>query len=53
VFVDRVEWIILKDPQTQYNALVKGEIDVLERPAFEHFDALAKEKDIEPVNSPA
>jgi len=47
VFVDRLEWVILKDPQTQYNALVKGEIDMIEHPAFEQYEALAKEKDVE------
>ena len=51
VFVDRVEWIILKDPQTQFNALVKGEIDILEQPAFEQYEALAEEKNIELVDT--
>ena len=51
VFVERIEWVILKDPQTQYNALVKGEIDILEQPAFEQYDSLAKEKDIELVDT--
>jgi peptide/nickel transport system substrate-binding protein len=27
--VDRVEWIIIKDPQTQVNALAAGEVDLL------------------------
>src|SRR6185436_468904 len=31
--VDRVEWIIIKDAQTQANALVAGEVDVIEAPA--------------------
>jgi peptide/nickel transport system substrate-binding protein len=30
VYVDRVEWIILKDAQTQVNALVNGEVDMIE-----------------------
>ena len=30
--VDRVEWVIIKDAQTQANALAKGEIDIIEAP---------------------
>lgn len=30
VKVDSVEWVLLKDPQTQANALLNGEVDVLE-----------------------
>jgi peptide/nickel transport system substrate-binding protein len=30
VFVDRVEWVILKDAQTQANALANGEVDMIE-----------------------
>ena len=30
VYVDRVEWVILRDAQTQVNALDNGEIDMLE-----------------------
>jgi peptide/nickel transport system substrate-binding protein len=33
--VDRVEWVIIKDPQTQANALVEGEVDIIEAPAYE------------------
>jgi peptide/nickel transport system substrate-binding protein len=33
--VDRVEWLALKDAQTQQNALLAGEIDMIEQPAFE------------------
>jgi peptide/nickel transport system substrate-binding protein len=39
--VDRVEWnLALRDGQAQVNALAKGEIDVLERPAFESYEQL-------------
>ena len=31
VYVERVEWHILRDAQTQINALAKGEIDLVER----------------------
>jgi peptide/nickel transport system substrate-binding protein len=40
VKVDRVEWLIIKDPQTQANALAAGEIDIIEQPAHELFTAL-------------
>lgn len=40
VHVDRVEWVILKDAQTQVNALVNGEVDILEYAPAEHFTAL-------------
>ena len=34
VYVDRVEWnLALRDAQAQVNALAKGEVDILERPA--------------------
>ncbi len=46
VFVDRVEWQILRDAQTQVNALVAGEIDLVEQPAHEHYPALRANKDI-------
>jgi peptide/nickel transport system substrate-binding protein len=47
VKVDRVEWIIIKDPQTQINALVAGEVDVVEAPAYESYEALKANADIE------
>jgi peptide/nickel transport system substrate-binding protein len=35
VYVDRVEWnLALRDAQAQVNALVKGEVDIIENPAF-------------------
>jgi peptide/nickel transport system substrate-binding protein len=35
VFVDRVEWnLALRDAQAQVNALVNGEVDILEQPSF-------------------
>ena len=51
VFVDRVEWHVgIRDPQTQINALIKGEVDIIERPAFESYGQLRKESGIEIVN---
>ena len=29
VYLDRVEWVIIRDPQTQFNALVAGEVDIV------------------------
>ncbi|MET4576793.1 ABC transporter substrate-binding protein [Ottowia thiooxydans] len=40
VKVARVEWVVLKDAQTQVNALVNGEVDLLEAVPFEHYNAL-------------
>jgi peptide/nickel transport system substrate-binding protein len=51
VFVDRVEWHVgIRDPQTQVNALIKGEIDIIEQPAFESYGQLRKEAGIEIIN---
>jgi peptide/nickel transport system substrate-binding protein len=46
VKVDRVEWIIIRDAQTQYNALIAGEVDIVEQPAFEQYASLKTQKDI-------
>jgi peptide/nickel transport system substrate-binding protein len=51
VFVDRIEWQILRDAQTQVNALVKGEIDLVEQPAHEHYAALRANKDLQVVDN--
>jgi peptide/nickel transport system substrate-binding protein len=41
VYVDRVEWnLALRDPQAQVNALQKGEVDVIEQLAFDHFNTV-------------
>src|SRR4051812_15991839 len=51
VFVDRVEWnLALRDAQAQVNALAKGEVDVLERPAFESYEQLKKIPEVAIVN---
>ena len=46
VYLDRVEWVIIRDPQTQYNALVAGEVDLVEQPTFEQYASLKAEKNI-------
>jgi peptide/nickel transport system substrate-binding protein len=52
VFVDRVEWnLALRDAQSQVNALVKGEVDIIEQPAFESYPALQADKQVQVVNS--
>ena len=40
VYVDRVEWTIIRDPQTQLNALKAGEVDIIEVPAGEQYSTL-------------
>src|SRR5258706_34202 len=52
VYVDRVEWnLALRDAQSQVNALAKGEIDILEQPAFESYAPLQADKSVQVVNS--
>ncbi len=47
VFVERVEWnLALRDAQSQVNALAKGEVDVIERPAFESYEQLKQISDV-------
>ncbi len=44
--VDRVEWIWIADPQTQVDALIKGEIDMIEQPPHDLLPLLEAEKNI-------
>ena len=47
VYVERVEWnLALRDAQAQVSALQKGEVDILEQPAFEHVPALKKDSSL-------
>jgi peptide/nickel transport system substrate-binding protein len=46
VKVDRVEWIWIADPQTQVDALLKGEIDMIEAPPHDLLPLLAADKNI-------
>lgn len=50
VFVDRVEWVIIRDPQTQLNALINGEVDIIEQPAFEQYATLRSNPAIQIVD---
>jgi peptide/nickel transport system substrate-binding protein len=45
--VDRVEWLIITDPQTQANALATGEVDMIEMPAFELYRSMQRNPDIQ------
>lgn len=49
VYVDRVEWIILKDAQTQTSAIAKGEVDMLSWMPYEHYDTLRANPKLEVV----
>jgi peptide/nickel transport system substrate-binding protein len=49
--VDRVEWVIVKDPQTQANALAAGEIDLIDQPAFELYPSFKSNPDIQMVET--
>jgi len=47
VYVDRVEWnLALRDAQAQVNALVNGEVDILEQPSFPLIPGLQKDPNI-------
>src|SRR5258708_18248621 len=50
VHVDRVEWnLALRDVQAQANALVKGEVDVIEAIAFDQYATLSKEQGVKVI----
>lgn len=46
VKVDRVEWIAIPDAQTAVNALLAGEVDLVEDPPFELFPLLKADKNV-------
>lgn len=45
--VDRVEWLAISDPSTAMNALLAGEIDLIESPPTDLFPVLKADKNIE------
>ena len=49
--VERIEWVIIKDPQTQANALAAGEVDVIEAPAHESYPAFRRNPAIQIVET--
>jgi peptide/nickel transport system substrate-binding protein len=46
VKVDRIEWRVLGDHQTSVNALLNGEVDMIESPPHDLLPVLAKDKNI-------
>ena len=46
VNVDRVEWVAISDAQTAVNALLAGEIDMVEDPSIDLFPVLKADKNI-------
>src|SRR4029453_16156476 len=55
--LDRIEWISIPDGQTAINALIQGEIDMIESPAHDLLPVLEKDKNIvnqvpDPLGSP-
>jgi peptide/nickel transport system substrate-binding protein len=46
VKVDRVEWLWIADPQTQVNALINGEIDLIEQPQHDLIPLLTADPNI-------
>jgi peptide/nickel transport system substrate-binding protein len=47
--VDRVEWVSIPDTQTAINALISGEIDMIEQPAHDLLPLIEKDKNVEIV----
>jgi peptide/nickel transport system substrate-binding protein len=52
VGLDRVEWVWIPDVETQVNALINGEIDMLESVDSDHMAVLEKTKGIKILTSP-
>lgn len=47
VDVDRVEWVVMPDPQTQIGALISGEIDMIEDTPFDLIPLLERNNNIQ------
>jgi peptide/nickel transport system substrate-binding protein len=47
--LDRVEWVSIPDNQTAINALISGEVDMIEAPAHDLLPVLEKDKNVEIV----
>jgi peptide/nickel transport system substrate-binding protein len=45
--VDRVEWVVVSDQQTAVNALLNGEVDLIEQPSFDLLPILEKDGNIQ------
>lgn len=46
VKVDRIQYVVIPDPATQFAALVKGEVDYLDEPSLDLIPTVAKNPDI-------
>ncbi|MSP76228.1 MAG: ABC transporter substrate-binding protein [Rhodospirillaceae bacterium] len=51
VNLDRVEWLWIPDAETQLNALLNGEIDMLESVTHDHLPVLEKSKDVRVIRN--
>jgi peptide/nickel transport system substrate-binding protein len=51
VKLDRVEWIWIPDAETQLNALMNGEIDMVESVSYDHLPVLEKAKGVKILTS--
>ena len=51
VGVDRVEWLWIPDSETQVNALLNGEIDMLEAVSTDHLPLVEKNKNIRVIRN--
>jgi peptide/nickel transport system substrate-binding protein len=49
--LERIEWVTAPDTQTAVNALITGEIDMIERPAHDLLPVLEKDKNVEIIVS--
>ncbi|HJQ57138.1 MAG TPA: ABC transporter substrate-binding protein [Vineibacter sp.] len=49
--IDRVEWVWIPDPQTQVNALINGEIDMIQTVSHDLLPLIEKDKNITLVKS--
>jgi peptide/nickel transport system substrate-binding protein len=49
--LDRVEWVWIPDADTQMNALVNGEIDMVESVNYDHLPLLEKDKGVKVLRS--
>jgi peptide/nickel transport system substrate-binding protein len=46
VKVDRVEWVVIPDQQTAVNALLAGEVDMLEQPSHDLYGLLKNDRNV-------
>lgn len=51
VSVDRVEWVWIPDAETQLNALLNGEIDMIQSVSHDHLGVLEKNKGVRVITS--